>query len=67
MAHRLEVIDFKSVFILRHVLTIPRKVSIVDPCVALHCLFAFYLASFAYSFSRIVHYAPSRSKQNLLS
>ena len=29
--------------------------------------FCFYLASFAFSFSRIVHYAPSRSKQNLLS
>ena len=29
--------------------------------------FCFYLSSFAFSFSRIVHYAPSRSKQNLLS
>ncbi len=67
MPHRLEVIDFKSVFILRHVLTIPRKGSMAIPCIALHCLFAFYLASFAYSFSRIVPYAPSIRKQNLLS
>ena len=39
-------------------------------CCSLYCSslsFCFYLASFAYSFSRIVHYAPSRSKQNLLS
>ena len=39
-------------------------------CCSLFCSllsFCFYLASFAYSFSRIVHYAPSRSKQNLLS
>ena len=50
-----------------HVLKIPRKGSFVVPCIALHCLFAFILASFAYSFSGIVHYAPSRSKQNLLS
>ncbi|MFC2515911.1 MAG: bifunctional ornithine acetyltransferase/N-acetylglutamate synthase [Prevotella sp.] len=38
-------------------------------CCSLYCSslsFCFYLASFAYSFSRIVHYAPSRSKQNLL-
>jgi len=51
----------------RHVLKIPRKGSIVVPCVALHCLFAFIWHLSLILFSRIVHYAPSRSKQNLLS
>ena len=39
-------------------------------CCSLYCSslsFCFYLASFAFSFSHIVHYAPSRSKQSLLS
>ena len=51
----------------RHVLKIPRKGSIVVPCVALHCLFAFIWHLSLILFSRIVNYAPSRSKQNLLS
>gem|GEM_PF-4394707 len=52
--------------LLRHVLKIPRKR--FNRC-SLYCAslsFCFYLVSFAYSFSRIVQYAPSRSKQNLL-
>ena len=39
-------------------------------CCSLYCSslsFCFYLASFAFSFSCIGIYAPSRSKQNLLS
>ena len=43
------------------------KGSIVVPCVALHCLFAF-IRHLSLSLSEsIVHYAPSRNKQNLLS
>ena len=51
----------------RHVLKIPRKGSIVVPCVALHCLFAFIRHLSLTLSESIVHYAPSRSKQNLLS
>ena len=52
---------------LRHVLKIPRKGSIVVPCIALHCLFAFIWHLLLSLSESIVHYAPSRSKQNLLS
>ena len=31
----------RSVEVLRHVLKMPRKGSIIVPCIALHCLFAF--------------------------
>ena len=50
----------------RHVLKIPRKGSIVVLCITLHCLFAFiWHLSLSLSES-IVHYAPSRNKQNQL-
>ena len=50
-----------------HVLKVPRKGVQLLFLVLLFIVFCFYLASFAFSFSRIVHYAPSRSKQKLLS
>ena len=50
-----------------HVLKIPRKGSFVVPCVALHCLFAFIWHLLLILSESIVHYAPSSSKQNLLS
>ena len=50
-----------------HVLKHGSKGSLVVPCVVLHRPFCFCLASLAYPFSRIVHYAPSRSKPNVPS
>ena len=39
----------------------------VIPCIALHCLFAFIWHLSLTLSESIVHYAPSRSKQTLLS
>ena len=50
-----------------HVLKIPRKGSFVVPCIALHCLFAFIWHLLLILSESIVYYAPSSSKQNLLS
>ena len=46
-------------FTFRHVLNIPRKGSIVVPCMALRCLFAF-IWHLLFSLSEsMVHFAPS--------
>ena len=50
-----------------HVLKIPRNGSFVVPYIALHCLFAFIWHLLLILSELKVHYAPSRSKQNLLS
>jgi len=50
-----------------HVLKIPRKGSFVVPCIALHCLFVFIWHLLLILSESIVHYAPSSSKQHLLS
>ena len=44
-----------------------RKGSIVVPCIALHCLFAFIWHLSLTLSESIVPYAPSRNKQHLLS
>gem|GEM_PF-1308218 len=54
-------------FTFRHVLNVPRKGSIVVPCIAFRCLFAFIWHLLLSLSESIVHYAPSRSKQNLFS
>lgn len=65
-AFRLTAGSGKGTF-LRHVLKSPQGSSIAVRWFWSSLSFCFYLSSFACSFTRIVHHAPSRSKQNPFS